>query len=68
MVAEMASIIADGGQYHTNRLIEPIRLLLQLGVSFNGPYHGLLAMYYHTKEAAMTNKCTSVVGHFDGRA
>jgi hypothetical protein len=20
----------------------------------------------HTKEAAMTNKCTSVVGHFDG--
>jgi hypothetical protein len=23
-------------------------------------------MYYHTKEAAMMNKCTSVVGHFDG--
>jgi hypothetical protein len=23
-------------------------------------------MYYHTKEAAMMNKCTSIVGHFDG--
>jgi hypothetical protein len=22
-------------------------------------------MYYHTKEAAMTNKCTSIVGRFD---
>jgi hypothetical protein len=23
-------------------------------------------MYYDTKEAMMTNKCTTIVGHFDG--
>jgi hypothetical protein len=32
------------------------------------PYHGLLATIYQTKEAAMTNKCTSVAGNFGGNA
>jgi hypothetical protein len=41
---------------------------LQLGVNLNGPYHGLIATYYHTKEAEMTNECTFVVGHFDGHS
>jgi hypothetical protein len=42
---------------------------LQIGASLNGPYHCLLATYYHTKEVAMMmNKCTSVVGHIDGHA
>ena len=36
-VAATASIVACGGQYNTNRLIMPSRLILQLGVSFNGP-------------------------------
>jgi hypothetical protein len=66
MVAKTASIVAGGGQYHTNRLIKLKRIKLQLSISFNGPHHGLIATYYHTKEAAMTNKCTSIVGHFDG--
>jgi hypothetical protein len=66
MVAETASIVAGGGKYHTNRLTKPIRLILHLGISFNGPYHGHIATYYHTKEAAMTNKCISIAGHFDG--
>jgi hypothetical protein len=68
MVAKTASIFAGGGQYHMNRLIKPLRLILQPGISLNEPYHGLLAMYYHTKEAAMANKCTSVMGQFDGHA
>ncbi len=37
MVAKTAFIVAGGGQYHTNKLIKSIRLMLQLGVSLNRP-------------------------------
>jgi hypothetical protein len=37
IVAKTASIVAGGGQYNTNRLTKNIRLILQIGISFNGP-------------------------------
>jgi hypothetical protein len=40
MVAKMASIVAGSGQKDMNKLLTPIRLILLLSVSFNGPYRG----------------------------
>jgi hypothetical protein len=37
MVAKTASIFTGSSQYYTKRLTKHIRLILQIGISFNGP-------------------------------
>ena len=51
-----------------NRLINPYRLKLLLGVSINGPLHGSWLRGVSCKKLTATNGCASIAGHFNGHA
>jgi hypothetical protein len=41
-------------------------ILINFALKIKSSWLPCIATYYHTKEAAMMNKCASVIGHFDG--